>query len=111
MEKFTVVVDYNPEVEFHYSDLTQNFSENFHKATAESGINPIIQKWSVKVSGTIPKVKSAHDFIVNHLGTSRFQWTTPHGEPIYVRCFDAGITCDTPLTANLNLVFEQVYQP
>lgn len=111
MEEFHTVIDYNPEVEYLYNDLTQNFSENKHSKTVERGINPIKQKWSVKVSSLIPKVNSAHNFIVTHLGTRRFKWTTPHGENILVRCKEMDISFSTPLSAELSMVFEQAFEP
>lgn len=54
---YQTVINYNPEVEFTYRDITFQFSENLKEETEETEINPVSQKWSVEVSGLIPKVK------------------------------------------------------
>lgn len=111
METFQTIINYNPEVEFTYRDITFQFSENLREETEETGVNPVSQKWSVEISGLIPKVKQAKDFIDSHLGTKRFQWTAPTGETLFVRCGESSLTFNTTVTAQLTLVFEQVFVP
>lgn len=111
METFQTIINYNPEVEYTYRDITFQFSENLREDTEEAKVNPVSQKWSVEISGLIPKVKQAKDFIDSHLGTKRFQWSTPTGESLVFRCGESSLTFNTTVTAQLTLVFEQVFVP
>lgn len=111
MRTFQTVIDYNPEVEYTYNDLSHSFSDKLAKVTVERGINPVSQKWSVTISGHLDKVKAALRFTKEHIGSRRFQWTTPVGEPILVRCTESSLNFHSTVTAKLTLVFEQAFEP
>ncbi|OFV49693.1 MULTISPECIES: phage tail protein [Oligella] len=111
MQTFQTVIDFNPEVEFAYNDLSQSFSDKTAKVTIQTGINAVSQRWNITVSGRISKVKEAQNFVLSHLGSRRFRWRTPVGEDLYFRCIESTLNFHSPVTAKLSLVLEQVFVP
>lgn len=111
MEDFEFPINFNPEVEYKYNDLVQSFGEDLHEEVKSDTHNPTTQRWTVALSGRVEKVAQALEFVENHGGSTRFRWTSPEGEPLIVRCVESSASFDTPLTASLSLVLEQVFVP
>lgn len=110
MRTWTWSVDKGANVDHEISVKVARFGNGYEQVVGD-GLNNVRQIWNIEKFGTQEQVFPAYNFIKEHRGAIPFQWETPLGEQILVRCQEYKMRHRGDLAYTLTATFEQVFKP
>lgn len=109
MAVFTYIPDQGATREVKARVEKTPFGDGYAQSLAE-GANNLVETW--KISFTLKRrgeIQAIDNFLKQHLGATKFTWTTPHGDTLEFVCESWSTSYNHEYDNSLSATFEQRY--